>query len=163
MEKQPFIEAGRIVNTHGVAGELKTEVWLDSADFMRRFKRFRIDGQDYPVLSARAHKGFLLLKLRGVEELNAAMGLKGKTVYIHRQDARLPEGSFFLQDILGAQVVDERGAPVGVLTDILERPASRVYVVRGEDGEHLIPEVPEFILSADAEAGVVAVRLIEGM
>lgn len=163
MEKQPVIEAGRIVNTHGVAGEVKTEVWLDSADFMRRFRRFQIDGQDYPVLSAKVHKGFVLLKLGGVEDRDAAEALKGKTVYIYRQDARLPEGGFFLQEILGARVVDETGKAVGVLTEILERPASRIYVVRGEDGEHLIPEVPAFILSADPEAGVVTVRLIEGM
>ena len=78
------------------------------------------------------------------------------------EDAKLPEGSYFLQDILGARVVDEQGKEIGRLAEVLERPASRIYVVQGET-EHLIPAVPEFILKIDAEAGVVTVRLIEGM
>ena len=79
-----------------------------------------------------------------------------------RNDVRLPKGTFFVQDILGARVVDEQGKEIGTLTDVLERPAQNIYVVQGET-EHLIPAVPEFIRSIDAEAGVVTVRLIEGM
>lgn len=162
MEKQAFIEAGRIINTHGVAGEVKIEVWLDSPAFMKRFKRLYISGKETAVLSAREHKGFLLVKLEGVEDVNAAMALKGRTVFISREDARLPKGSFFIQDIIGALVVDESGAEIGKLRQVLETPANRVYVVQGER-EHLIPAVPEFIMSTDAEAGIIRVHLIEGM
>ncbi len=162
MSRQPFIEAGQVVNTHGVRGEVKIEVWLDSPAFMRRFKTYSIGGQSFRVLSARAQKDFLLAQLEGVEDVNAAMRLKGKTVLVDRAEARLPKGQFFLQDILGARVQTEAGEPVGILEDILETPASRVYVVRGET-EHLIPAVPAFIVSTDAEAGLLTVRLIEGM
>ena len=162
MSREQYIEAGRIVNTHGVAGEVKIEVWLDSPEFMRRFKRIYIGAQETEVLSARAHKGFLIAKLRDVEDVNAAMRLKGKTVTIDREDARLPKGAFFLQDIIGASVVDQEGKTVGTLTDIMETPASRIYVVKGET-EHLIPVVPEFVMSTDAEAGIITVRLIDGM
>ena len=162
MEKQRTIEAGRIVNTHGVQGEVKIEVWLDSPAFMRRFKTLYIDGEGRRVLSAKVQKNFLIVKLEGTEDVNAAMRLKGKTVTIDRADARLPKGAFFLQDILGAQVVDEQGNSIGVLADILETPASRIYVVKGET-EHLIPAVPEFIMSTDVEAGIITVHLIEGM
>ncbi len=162
MEKKAFIEAGRIVNTHGVAGEVKIEVWLDSPQFLRRCGRVFLNGTERKLLSARAHKQFLIAKLEGVEDLNAAMALKGRVLSIAREDAKLPEGSYFLQDILGARVVDEQGKEIGRLAEVLERPASRIYVVQGET-EHLIPAVPEFILKTDAEAGVVTVRLIEGM
>ena len=162
MEKQEYIEAGRIVNTHGVAGEVKIEVWLDSPAFMRRFKTLYIDGEGREVLSAKVQKNFLLVKLKGTQDVNAAMRLKGRTVYIHRADARLPKGAFFLQDIIGASVVDEAGNLIGTLADVMETPASRIYVVKGET-EHLIPAVPEFIMSTDAEAGIITVRLIEGM
>jgi 16S rRNA processing protein RimM len=92
------------------------------------------------------------------------MPLKGKTVYIAREDAPLPPGGYFLQDLLDARVVLGDGSPVGVLTEILERPANNVYVVTDPEGkEILIPAVPAFILSADAEEGVVTVRLLEGM
>lgn len=162
MEKQAFIDAGRIINTHGVAGEVKIEVWLDSPSFMKKFKRLYIGGREVAVLSAREHKGFLLAELEGVCDVNAAMALKGKTVQINRVDARLPKGAFFIQDIIGASVLDEGGAEIGKLCEVLETPAHRVYVVKGEK-EHLIPAIPEFIMSTDAEAGIIRARLIEGM
>lgn len=162
MAKQQYIDAGRIVNTHGVRGEVKIEVWLDSAEALRGFHRVYLGGQEKKILSARVQKDFLIAKLQGVEDVNAAMALKGRTVQIDRDDAGLEEGAFFLQDILGASVVDESGRKIGVLNDVLELPGHRVYVVKGES-EHLIPAVPEFILNTDAEAGVITVHLIEGM
>ena len=144
MEKQQYIEAGRITNTHGVAGEVKIEVWLDSPSFLKKCGRVFVDGTPIRLLSAREHKGFLLAKLDGVDDVNSAMRFKGRTVYIDRADAPLPRGD------------------VGTLESIMETPASRIYVVRGEK-EHLIPAVPEFILRTDAEAGVITVHLIEGM
>ena len=163
MEKNAFIEAGRIVNTHGVQGEVKIEVWLDSPKFFKSFKRlYTAGGQELKVLSARTHKDFVIAKLEGVEDVNAAMALKNKVLSIRRSDAALPHGAFFLQDILGAQVVDEDGHEIGVLQDVMETPASNIYVVRGET-EHLIPAVPEFIKKTDAEAGIITVHLIEGM
>lgn len=162
MEKKQYIEAGRIVNTHGVVGEVKIEVWLDSPQFMKSFKRCFINGNEVKILSARVHKDFVIAKLDGVEDVNAAMSLKGRTVSIDRNDARLPKGAFFIQDIMGASVVDENGAEIGKLTDVMETPASRIYVVQGET-EHLIPVVPEFIMSTDADNGVITVHLIEGM
>lgn len=163
MEKKALIEAGRVVNTHGVQGEVKIEVWLDSPRFFMGFKRLALDsGEELRLLGAREHKGFVIARLEGVEDVNAAMRLKGRTVSVRREDARLPEGAFFLQDIIGARVADEQGRDVGVLTEVLETPASRVYVVRGET-EHLIPAVPEFIKKTDADAGLITVHLIGGM
>ena len=162
MEKQQYIEAGKIVNTHGVSGEVKIEVWLDSPQFMKRFPRIFVEGKEKKLLSAKVQKNFLIAKLEGVEDVNAAMALKGKDVTVDRGDVALPKGGFYVQDILGARVVDEQGGEIGRLTDVLERPAHNIYVVQGEQ-EHLIPAVPAFILRTDAEAGVITVRLIEGM
>ena len=162
MEKQQYIEAGKIFNTHGVRGEVKIQVWLDSPEFLRRFKTIYIDAKPVKMLSARVHKGFVIAVLEGVDDINAAMSLKNKTVHIDRADAKLGKGEYFLCDIIGARVENESGELIGVLEDILETPASSVYIVRG-DSEHMIPAVPEFILKTDAEQGVITVRLIEGM
>ena len=163
MEKKALIEAGRIVNTHGVQGEVKINIWLDSPQFFKSFKRLVLDnGEELKVLGARTHKGFVIARLEGVEDVNAAMRLKGKNVSVRREDAALPRGAFFLQDIIGAKVVDEQGSEIGTLQDVMETPASNIYVVKGES-EHLIPAVPEFILKTDAENGVITVHLIEGM
>ena len=162
--KQAYIEAGRIINTHGVRGEVKMEVWLDSPDDLLRYKRVFIDGKEKTLLSARLQNRFVLAAVEGVESINDAMPLKGKTVYIAREDALLPPGGYFLQDLIGARVIGEDRREIGVLTDILERPASNVYIVTDPNGrEILIPEVPAFVLKADAEAGLITVRLLEGM
>ncbi len=163
MEKKALIEAGRIVNTHGVHGEVKIEVWLDSPQIFGSFPRLVLDtGEELKLAAARPHKGFVVARLEGVEDVNAAMRLKGRRVSVRREDAALPRGAYFLQDILGARVQDEQGREIGTLTEILETPASRVYVVKGET-EHLIPAVPAFLLKTDADAGLITVRLIEGM
>lgn len=157
-----YVEAGRIVNTHGINGEVKIEVWLDSPAFFKTFKRLFINGAEKRILSAREHKQFIIARLEGVEDINAAMALKGKTVEILRADAHMKDGEFFVQDILGFTVVDEDGHTVGKLVDAFETPASMLYVVRGES-EHLIPAVREFILGIDAESEQIRVHLIEGM
>ena len=164
MEKGKFLEAGQLVNTHGVRGEVKITPWADSPEFLKKIKTLYIgpDKTAYSVLSSRVHAGFLVALLDGVDDINAAMALKGKTVYIDRSDVRLPRGRFFIADLIGARVIDESGAELGTVADVMEAPAQRIYVVRGET-EHLIPDVPEFILSVDPEAGLVRVHLIEGM
>ena len=160
--KKEFLEAGKIVNTHGVRGEVKIQPWADSAEFLRGFHTLYLDGAPVRVLRSRVHKNMLIAALEGVDTVDAAMVLKNKILSIRREDARLPEGHFFLQDILGALVVDEAGTELGVLADVLDTPRHQVYVVRGER-EILIPAVPAFILRTDTEAGRITVRLIEGM
>ncbi len=162
--KQAYIEAGRITSTHGVHGEVKIEVWLDTPEDLKHYRRIFIDGQEKKLLSVRQQNRFVIVKLHQIDDINAAQPLKGKTVFIAREDAPLPPGGYFLQDLLDAKVVLEDGSPVGVLTEILERPANNVYVVTDPDGkEILIPVVPAFIIRADAENGIVTVRLLEGM
>ena len=160
--KKQYLEAGRIVNTHGVRGEVKIEPWADDAAFLTRFKRFYMDGKPVKVLSCRVHKTMCIAALEGIGDVNAAMPLKGKVVFIDRDDAKLPKGTVFLQDILGARVVDEAGAEFGVLEDVVPAPAASVFVIRGER-EILVPDVPAFVLDKDADNGVVTVRLIDGM
>lgn len=160
--KKQYLEAGRIVNTHGVRGEVRIEPWADDASFLTRFKRFYMDGQPVKVRSCRVHKAMCIALLDGIDDVNAAMALKGKVLFIDRNDAKLPKGTVFIQDILGAKVVDEEGKELGVLKEVLPAPAASVYVVQGER-EILIPDVPAFILDKDADNGVVTVCLIEGM
>ncbi len=160
--KERFIEAGEVVNTHGVRGEVKIIPWTDSAEFLAAIRTLYIDGRAVKVRAARVHKGTVLAALEGVEDVNAAMRLKGRRVFIDRADAKLPEGGYFIQDIIGAEVVTEDGESIGALAEVIDAPASMIYVVRG-DRERLRPAVPEFILKTDADAGLITVRLIEGM
>lgn len=160
--KQQYLEAGKITNTHGVRGEVRITPWADSAAFLRGFRTFYIDGQPVRVLRSRVHKNQLIAQLEGYDDVNAAMTLKNKVIHIDRADAKLPEGRYFLQDLLGMRVVSDAGEALGELANVLDLPQGSVYVVRGAR-EILIPDVPEFLLNIDAERGEITVHLLEGM
>ena len=157
-----FLDCGQIVNTHGVRGEVRIVPWADSPDFLCQFSTLYLDGAPRRVLSSRVHKGSVIAKLDGVDTVEEAMLLRNKTVQLRRADAKLPEGAFFLADIIGLKVVDEEGQPLGTLKEVLSPSVQQVYVVDGER-EILIPAVPEFILETNIEGGYIKVRLIEGM
>lgn len=160
--KTEFLETGEIVNTHGIAGEVKLMPWSDSPAFLLDFKTFYVDGKPLEVQSARVHKTALLVKFKGYEDVNAAMALKGRRVSIARADAKLAPGQFFLADLIGLTVKNEAGETVGVLKEVLTPSHQNVYVVEGES-THMIPAVPEFIKRVDVDGGEMVVSLIEGM
>ena len=161
--KQPFLEAGQIVNTHGIQGEVKIVPWCDTPEFLCQFDTLYIDGRPVKVRAARPHKGNVLAALEGVTDVNGAMALKGKTVYIDRTGVVLPEGRHFLADLMGLEVIDAAtGETLGVVADVLTPPAHEVYVVKGEH-EYLIPAVDEFLIETNVEGGYIRVRPIEGM
>ena len=162
MEKKQYLEAGRIINTHGVRGECKAEAWTDTPAVLAGLKTLYLEGRPLRVESARVHKGFVLLKLEGIDSVEDAMALKGSILTADRASIPLEPGAWFLQDAIGCPVVTEEGTELGILADILDYPAGRLYVVRGKE-EHLIPEQGGFIRSFDPEAGRLVVRLIEGM
>jgi len=163
MDKNNLLEAGKITNTHGIAGEVKIEVWLDSPEFFKKFSHvYLADGTDIRIKSSRIHKGTLISKLDGIDDINAAMCFKGKTVYINKKDARLPKGSYFIDDLIGAAAVDESGREIGKVTDVMESPASPILIITGET-EHLVPAISQFIVSADIENRRVVIRMIEGL
>lgn len=162
MEKKQFLEAGKVLNTHGVRGELKAEAWTDEPAILAGLSTLYLEGRPRRVESARVHKGFVLLKLEGIDTVEAAMALKGKVLTAQRDSIPVAPGAFFLQDAIGGPVVGEDGTELGTLTDILDYPAGRIFVVRGKT-EHLIPEQGGFIRSFDPKTGKLTVRLIEGL
>ena len=157
-----FLDCGQIVNTHGVRGEVRIVPWADSPDFLCQFSTLYIDGAPRRVLSVRVHKGSVIAKLDGVDTVEEAMLLRDKTVQLRRADARLPEGTFFLADVIGLKVVDEAGQTLGTLKEVLSPSVQQVYVVEGER-EIMIPAVPEFILETNIEGGYIKVHLIDGL
>ena len=155
----PFIEAGEIVNTHGVRGEIKMLPWLDSPEDMRGFTRCRIGGKDYAITACRVQNTCDLLKLEGVDTMEAAQALRGKTVTLYRED--MDEDVIFAGDLIGMEVFSQ-GEKIGELTQVLDYPGNQVYVVKGER-EYMLPAVKEFILSTDLDGNRMEVKLLEGM
>lgn len=157
--KLQFLEAGEIVTTHGVHGEFKVLPWSDGPDFLLDFDRVRIDGKTYSVESCRVQKTCNLLKLGGIDTMEAAIALRGKVVEVYREDA--PQELIFAAELIGVDVYTD-GALIGKITDVLDYPGNKVYVVEGEHS-YMIPAVKAFILSTDLDTNSMSVKLLEGM
>lgn len=157
--KLQFLEAGEIVTTHGVRGEVKVLPWADSPEFLLDFNRVMIGTKEYKVQQCRVQKSCNLVKLAGVDTMEDAQLLRGKILQVYREDA--PKGLIFAAELVGIQVYAD-GALIGQLTEVLDYPGNKVYVVKGEY-EYMIPAVKAYILSTDLDENRMEVRLIEGM
>ena len=154
-----YIDAGEIVTTHGLRGDVKVLPWLDSPEDLCDFDRVRIDGKEYEMESCRVQKSCNLVKLAGVDTVEAAQLLRGKTVQLYRED--IDPDVIFAAELIGIEVFSE-GKAIGKVADVLDYPGNKVYVVRGQK-EYMIPAVKAFVLDTDMEKGTMEVRLIEGM
>ena len=157
--KLQFVEAGEIVTTHGVRGEVKVLCWLDDPEMLCDFERCQIDGREYEMEQVRVQKTCNLVKIRGIDSMEAAQAMRGKVIRLFREDID-PE-VIFAAELIGVEVYAEEEL-IGKITDVLDYPGNSVYVVRDKH-EYMIPAVKAFILSTDMEANRMQVKLIEGM
>jgi 16S rRNA processing protein RimM len=157
--KLQFIEAGEIVSTHGLKGEMKVLPWVDSPDILCEFDRCRISGKEYTIEACRVQKTCNLLKLEGIDTIEAAQLMRGKTVELYRED--IDEDVIFAAELIGVEVY-ANGENIGKIVEVLDYPGNSVYVVKGKY-EYMIPAVKAFILSTDMEKNEMQVNLIEGM
>ena len=157
--KLQFVEAGEIVTTHGVKGEVKVLPWLDSPEDLCDFDRCRIDGKEFEIQQCRVQKTCNLVKLSGIDTMETAQLMRGKTIELYRED--IDDEVIFAAELIGVEVYCE-GAKIGRIKDVLDYPGNSVYIVKGEH-EYMIPAVKEFILSTDMEKNEMQVRIIEGM
>ena len=135
---QNYLPACKIVSTHGVRGEMKALPLCDGAAFLAKFKRLftTADGAgETRVLGVRAQGNVILLRLDGVNDMDAARAQVGRVYYLAKADARLPKGRFFIDDLLDCEVVDaETGRVYGRLTNV-DRPAAQdIYTVTDTAG-----------------------------
>lgn len=166
MQKK-YLEAGKIVGTHGVKGELRVQPWCDSAEFLMRFSTLYLNGGAAPVrvLSSRPHKELLLMTLAGVDSVEQADTYRNKILYLNREDVMLPAGRYFMQDLIGLDVYDaDTFLYYGALSRVMRTGANDVYQITAQDHRnYLIPAVPEFIREIDLEKGKMMIRPIKGI
>jgi len=157
--KLTYVEAGEIVTTHGVRGEVKVLCWLDDPEMLCEFERCRIDGKEFEMEQVRVQKTCNLVKLRGIDSMEAAQAMRGKTLELYRED--IDDEVIFAAELIGMEVFCD-GSSIGKIKEVLDYPGNSVYVVRGQH-EYMIPAVKQFILSTDVEKNEMQVKLIEGM
>ena len=157
--KLQFVEAGEIVTTHGIKGEVKVLPWLDDPEMLCEFDRCRIDGKEFEIEQCRVQKTCNLVKLSGIDTMEAAQAMRGKTIELYRED--IDDEVIFAAELIGMEVFCE-GEKIGKIADVLDYPGNSVYVVKGKF-EYMIPAVKEFILSTDMDKNEMQVKLLEGM
>lgn len=165
MPKKQYLEAGQIVGTHGIRGEVRVQPWCDSPEVLSELNVLYYDEGRTPLkVAARPHKNVALVKIEGVNTVQAAAALRGRILYLDRGDLKLNEGTYFIQDLIGLRVVDaDSGEEYGTLTDVSPTGANDVYHVRTEKGEVLVPAVPSMIIETDVDGGIMKIRPIKGL
>jgi 16S rRNA processing protein RimM len=157
-EKKQFLEIGKIINTHGVRGEVKIDPWCDAPEDFRGIERIYLaDKTEFTVSNPRIINGkFILCSLSGIKTVEDAVKYKNKVVFAKREDIHVPEDAVLICDIIGLPVIDQNtGKIYGTLTDVLQYTCQEVYEITGEDGtKTLIPNVPAFIAERDTEKGI---------
>lgn len=162
--KLDMIQIGRIVNAHGIRGEVRVQPRDTDPSFLTTFKTFYLEGQPLQPTACHVHKNLVLMKFPGVDDMNAALTLKDKPLFIRREDAHLPQGEYFDDELLGMEVYDEAtGDLLGELVAVEPYPASKIYTVKGKR-EYLIPAVKDaFIRRVDLDQNRMEVHVWEGM
>ncbi len=158
------IELGKIVNVHGVHGEIKVTPYADGPEFLKNFKKVFVENKEFLVKSVKVAKGCSVLKLEGIDTVEQAEKLREKIVTVPENLLPvLPEGVYYIKDLEGMQVYAD-GDFLGTLTEVMKTGANDVYVVTNEDGkEFLIPSVPVFIKSRDIKNNRMDITHIRGI
>ena len=159
------IKIGQVVNVVGLKGELKVYHYTDYKERFEELTKIYLDNTLYKISNVRYMKDIVVLKLMGIDDRTEADKQRGKDLYIDIEDRRvLPEDTYYIFDLVGLKVVDENGAAIGTLCDVIQNTAQDLYEIEMENkNKFLIPAVEEFILNIDMNSRTMTVRLIEGL
>ena len=163
---EQYLEIGKIINKRGIRGELKIESYCESPEDFSAFETVALspDGSDVrKIESCKPYRGFVYLKLAGVDTPEAADRLRGRSLYVHRSQIDLDEGDILLADLIGLPVYDaDNGKIYGTIADVVNYGHNDIYVIQMDGAEYMLPAVDEFIVATDLDRGV-AVRPIPGL
>ena len=160
-----LLELGKIVAIHALKGEIRLQPWCDTPDFATGFKKVYLDGKPVKVRSARPHKNIVIMHLDGINTPEEAQTLVNKIIYISKDQVKLPEGTYFIADLIGMQVVDvDNGTVYGELIDVSQTGANDVYHIRFEDGTvRYAPAIPLVVIETNVAEKLMKIRPLEGL
>ncbi|MBQ3886176.1 MAG: 16S rRNA processing protein RimM [Ruminococcus sp.] len=164
--KKQYLEAGKIVTTHGIRGEVKIMPYTDYPELLCDFDRLFIgkDHREIGVERSRVFKNTVIAKLEGIDTPEAAEKLRNKILYMHRDDLELDEDTYFIQDLIGMEVRDaDSGIVYGNIADVMQTGANDVYVIQGGDREYLVPAIADVVISTDMDNDVMTIRPLDGL
>lgn len=163
--KKEYLEAGKIVTTHGIRGEVKIMPYTDTPELLCEFDRLFMgkDKAEIYIDRARVAKNMVIAKIDGIDTVEAAEKYRNKVLFMHRDDLELDEDTYFIQDLIDMEVKDaDSGFVYGKITDVLQNGANDVYVIKG-DREYLVPAIPDVVISTDIDSNIMLIRPLEGL
>ena len=166
---QKYFEVGQIVNTFGVKGMLKVKPFTDDVERFEELKKVYICKkeklEEVEIEEVKYHKDMVLLKVKGIDDMNKAEKVKGLYLKIDRKNAKkLPKDTYFIADLLGLEVYSDKEEFLGKVEDIFRTGANDVYVVKDEKGKQLLlPGIPDVIKEIDLEKEIIIVHLLKGL
>lgn len=163
--KKEYLEAGKIVTTHGIKGEVKIMPYTDSAELLCEFDRLFIgkDKTEVYIERSRVAKNMVIAKIEGIDTVESAEKYRNKILFMHRDDLELDDDTYFIQDLIDMEVKDaDNGFVYGKITDVLQNGANDVYVVQG-DREYLVPAIPDVVISTDIDSNIMLIRPLDGL
>ena len=162
-----FLETGKIVGTHGIKGMVRVQPWCDSGEFLKQFKKIYTDKKgenSLNVTSVQPHGNIVLMAFKGFTTIEQAETLRNKTIFIDRKDVKLPEGRYFIDDLLGCSVFDaDTDALLGEITDISPTGANDVWHITKDGKEYLVPAIDEVLVNIDIENEKITIRPLKGI
>ena len=165
---EQFLQVGIISSTHGVRGEVKVFPTTDDAVRFKKLKKVILNAgkEQIPleIENVKFFKQFVILKFKGIDNINDIEKYKGKSLFVDRENAvKLEKDEYYIADLIGMQVFTEEGR-LGVLKDVLETGVNEVYVVDSDKyGEVLIPAIQQCILDVNVQEQTMKVYLLEGL
>ncbi len=156
------IRVGKIVNTQGLKGHVRVYPDTDDIRNFEDFEEIFIEGEKNPfqITEVRYKKNLVILKFKGLNHINEIEKYKGKIIY--REKTELDEGVYYIEDLIGSKVIDEKHGVIGTLSDVIKNPAHDIYEVKTKGENILIPVVDEFIKEINLDKKEIRVELIEG-
>ena len=166
---EQLLRVGVISSTHGVRGEVKVYPTTDDVNRFKKLKKVVLDtGREYidlEISGVKFFKNLVILKFKGIDNINDIEKYKGKDLLVHREDAvALEENENYVADLIDLKVVTDDGKVLGYLTEVMETGANDVYVVETEDGQELLlPAISDCILDVDLDEEVMTVHILPGL
>ena len=164
-----YLEIGQIVNTFGIKGMVKVQPFTDDIEQFENLKTIYIknkfEQKEYEIEEVKYHKNMILLKLKGINNIEEANLLRQSYLLKDREkDEPLKEGTYYIVDLLGLEVYDDNGNLLGTLEDIFNTGSNDIYVVKNELGKQiLLPAISEVIKEIDIKNKKIIVHLIKGL
>ena len=160
-----MLEIGKIINTHGLKGDLKVECWCDSPDMLLDIDNFYLENKkELLPVSAKVFKNNVLIHFKGIDTIEEGEKLKNEILYADKNLFELEDGVYFVSDLLGITVFDaDTDKEYGKITDVLQNSTKDVYVIHGSDREYLVPAIEECIIEVDIQQKVMKIRPLRGL